>query len=438
MVNVEEYLNNFFRGTKNPSLKAMQYFIDIYKNFDESMKFIHIAGTNGKGSCTEIISNILIKQGYKVGKFISPHLIRYNERISINGKEISNEEMASLIEELKPKIESYNKTEKVNITLFELETIMALLYFYRNNVDFVVLETGLGGLYDCTNIIKKPIVSIITSIGYDHMNILGNTLPEIAYQKAGIIKKDSNTVIFEQTPEIDDVFIDECKIKDNSLYIVRKSDISNYRFDNKFQYFDYREIKDLSINLKGKIQIQNASLCIEVMNVLNKYGYKVDMENIKTGLRTVIHKGRMEELNSHPIIVYDGAHNAPAIRNLQDMVKMYYNNLQRVYIISILSRKDYETMLKLLSEDSNAIFVLTSGNDEERYTSKEELFDCMKKFVGKNKLYKKNLKDAIADAMSRENDTVNLIVGSFYTYGTVVDEIKKYKKNVIQNLIKIK
>ena len=189
MIDVEKYLNNFFKGTKNPSLEAMQYFMDNYDNFDEKMKFIHIAGTNGKGSCTEMISNILMKQGYKVGKFISPHLIKYNERISINGKEISDGEMSNLIEELKPQIENYNKVEKVNITLFELETIMALLYFYRNNVDFVVLETGLGGLYDCTNIIKEPIVSVITSIGYDHMNILGNTLQEIAYQKAGIIKK---------------------------------------------------------------------------------------------------------------------------------------------------------------------------------------------------------------------------------------------------------
>ena len=429
MINVEEYLNNFFKGTKNPSLKAMEYFVNNYNNFDENMKFIHIAGTNGKGSCTEMISNILIKQGYKVGKFISPHLIRYNERISINGKEISNNEMSDIIEELKPKIENYNKKEKVNITLFELETIMALLYFYRNNVGFVVLETGLGGLYDCTNIIKKPIVSVITSIGYDHVNILGNTLTEIAYQKAGIIKNNSNTVIFEQNSEIDEVFINECKIKNNNLHIVKKSDISNYKFDNKFQYFDYKEIKDLSINLKGKVQIQNASICIEVMKILNENGYKVSMNNIREALRTVIHKGRMEELNSEPLIVYDGAHNEPAIRNLQDMVQMYYNNFRRIYIISILNRKDYKTMLKLLSEDSNATFVLTSGNDEDRYASKEELFEYMKKILGTNKIYKKNLKDAIVDAMNSEHNTVNLIIGSFYTYGTVVDEIEKIKKS---------
>lgn len=173
MVDVNKYLKNFYRGTKNPSLKAMRYFMNIYDNFEGQMNFIHIAGTNGKGSCTEIISNILINQGYKVGKFLSPHLIRYNERISINGEEMS----------------------------------------------------------------------IITSIGYDHMNILGNTLPEISYQKAGIIKENSNTVIFEQQSEVNNVFVTTCKSKNNNLHIVKKSDISNYSFDNEFQYFDYKKLK---------------------------------------------------------------------------------------------------------------------------------------------------------------------------------------------------
>ena len=281
ILDVNEYLNNFYKGMKKPSLKAMKYFMEIYNNFEKKMKFIHIAGTNGKGSCTEIISNILIKQGYKVGKFLSPHLIRYNERISINGNEISDEEMLSLIEELKPLINQYNKIEDVNTTLFELETTMALLYFYRNNVDFVVLETGLGGLYDCTNIITKPLVSVITSIGYDHMHVLGNTLSEIAYQKAGIIKENSHTVIFESIPEVDNVFITECNNKNNGLHIVKKSDISRYAYDNQFQYFNYKNVKDLSINLKGKVQIQNASLCIETIKIINELGYKVTIESIK-------------------------------------------------------------------------------------------------------------------------------------------------------------
>lgn len=427
MIDVIEYLKKFYKGTKNPSLKAMKYFMDVYNDFEKKMKFIHIAGTNGKGSCTEIISNILMKQGYKVGKFLSPHLIRYNERISINGREISDEEMLKLIEELKPIIHKYNEKEDVNITLFELETIMALLFFYRNNVDFVVLETGLGGLYDSTNIITKPLVSVISSIGYDHMHILGNTLTEIAYQKAGIIKDDSNTVIFEQQEDVYNVFVSECRKKNNNLHIVRESDISNYDFDINFQYFDYKNIKKLSINLKGKIQIQNASLCIEVMNILNELGYNVSVESIKEGLKTVVHRGRMEQLNDKPVIIYDGAHNEPAILNLQNMVKMYYKNIKRVYIISILKTKDYSKMLKLLSEDKEALFVMTSGNDSERYVSKEELYKCMNEYVEKNRIYKSDLEEAIVTAMNNSNDTVNFVIGSFYVYGTVVDKIKKIK-----------
>lgn len=426
---VNEYLKNFYKGTKNPSLKAMKYFMSKYDNFENKMKFIHIAGTNGKGSCTEITANILQKQGYKVGKFLSPHLIRYNERISINGKEISDEEMLNLIEELKPLIEDYNKIEDVNITLFELETTMALLYFYRNNVDFVVLETGLGGLYDCTNIITKPLVSIITSIGYDHMHILGNTLAEIAYQKAGIIKDDSNTVIFESIPEVDNVFINQCKEKNNKLHIVRELDISNYRFDSNFQYFDYKDLKELNINLKGKIQIKNAGLCVETMRIINELGYEVTNQSIRDGLRTVIHKGRMEQLNDKPIIVYDGAHNEPAIKNLQDMVKMYYSNYKRVYIISILERKDYDKMLKLLSEDTDAKYVLTSGNNPESYATSDELYECMKKYTAKENISKNNIENAIEDAMNGDLDVVNLVVGSFYTYGTVVDKIEEIKND---------
>ena len=272
MINIEEYLNNFFKGTKDPSLKAMEFLMDKFNNFEKNMKFIHIAGTNGKGSCTEMISNILLTQGYKVGKFISPHLIRYNERISINGVEISDEEMSNIILELEPYINEYQEKEGIKITLFELETTMALLYFYRNNVDFAVLETGLGGLYDCTNVITKPLASIITSIGYDHMDLLGDTLPKIAYQKAGIIKKDSHTVLFEQEKEVENVFIDECKKKNNTLHIIKEKDILNYSFDENFQYFDYGKFKQIAINLKGKIQVKNASLCIETMKILKEYG----------------------------------------------------------------------------------------------------------------------------------------------------------------------
>ena len=427
MIDIENYLNNFFKGTKNPSLKAMHYFMNKFDNFEKNMKFIHIAGTNGKGSCTEMISNILKEQGYKVGKFLSPHLIRYNERISINGKEISDKEMSDIIEELAPLIKEYNQKEINNITLFELETTMALLYFYRNNVDFVVLETGLGGLFDCTNVITKPLVSIITSIGYDHMNILGNTLPEIAFQKAGIIKENSSTVIFKQSAEVDKVFKEQCKLKNNSLHIIKDTDISNYRYDSTYQYFNFKNIKNIALNLKGKVQIKNASICIEAINIIKDYGYKIETKSVLNGLKTVVHKARLETLNECPKIIYDGAHNEPAIKNLLEMVNMYYPNTQRRYIISILNRKDYKEMLKLLSKDDKASFIMTSGNDIERYTTSEELYDYMKKYVNTSKISKSTLNNTVKYIFSsKENNTINFFIGSFYAYKTVLNEIKKY------------
>lgn len=429
MIDIEQYLNDFFKGTKDPSLDAMKYFMNEYNNFQEKMKYIHVAGTNGKGSCAEIISNILVNEGYRVGKFISPHLIKYNERISINGNEISDEKMSELIEELKPKIEKYNETRKVNITLFELETTMALLYFYRNNVDYVVLETGLGGLYDCTNIITKPLVSVITSIGYDHMHILGNTLSEIAYQKAGIIKENSNTVFFEQSEEINEVFRQVCKEKNNKLHLVTKAKINNYRYDLKYQYFDYGNYKDIKIILKGKKQIQNAAICIECIKILNNLGYGISEKSIREGLSTVSHRARMEVLSEKPLIIYDGAHNEPAIENLQSMVSMYYNNFKRRYIISILERKDYKKIVELLLEDKEGEFIFTSGNDPDKYATKEELYQIALENKRNKKIEKKPLNEAIEDIVSENNKTVNFIVGSFYTYKTVIKEIKQMRNN---------
>lgn len=425
MLDIENYLNNFFKGTRKHSLNSITYFMNEYNNFYKKMKFIHVAGTNGKGSCVEIISNILIKNGYSVGKFISPHLIRYNERISINNTEISDEEMMSLIEELKPKISVYNSVSEENLSLFELETIMALLYFYRNNVDFVVLETGLGGLYDATNIVN-PLVSVITSIGYDHVHILGSTLSEIANQKAGIIKENSNTVFFSQNSEVDKVIIDTCKRKNNRLHLLSKNDITNYNFDSNYQYFDFKDFKQVPIILKGTKQIQNAAICIECMNVLNNLGYKIKKEAIIDGLKSVVHKARIETLSKNPLIIYDGAHNESAIKNLQSVINTYYKNYKKIYVVSVLKRKDYNKMLQLLFQDKNAEFIFTSGNDINRYASTRELFDAALQYKTTQEISMKTLDDAIKYIMKYGTNTINFIVGSFYVYGDVKKEVGKF------------
>lgn len=425
MLDIENYLNNFFKGTRKHSLNSITYFMNEYNNFYKKMKFIHVAGTNGKGSCVEIISNILIKNGYSVGKFISPHLIRYNERISINNTEISDEEMMSLIEELKPKISVYNSVSEENLSLFELETIMALLYFYRNNVDFVVLETGLGGLYDATNIVNS-LVSVITSIGYDHVHILGSTLSEIANQKAGIIKENSNTVFFSQNSEVDKVIIDTCKRKNNRLHLLSKNDITNYNFDSNYQYFDFKDFKQVPIILKGTKQIQNAAICIECMNVLNNLGYKIKKEAIIDGLKSVVHKARIETLSKNPLIIYDGAHNESAIKNLQSVINTYYKNYKKIYVVSVLKRKDYNKMLQLLFQDKNAEFIFTSGNDINRYASSRELFDAALQYKTTQEISMKTLDDAIKYIMKYGTNTINFIVGSFYVYGDVKKEVGKF------------
>lgn len=351
---------------------------------------------------------------------MSPHLVKYNERISINNKQISDNELWELIKELDSKINSYNASHNVHITLFELETILALLYFYRNNVDFVVLETGLGGLYDCTNIISNPLVSIITSIGYDHMHILGNTLEEIAIQKAGIIKENSNTIFFEQSEEINNIFINECNKKKNTLHLLSEQQISNYHYNNDFQYFDFKNFKNIEINLKGKKQVQNASLSIECMEILKNLGFNILDSSIRTGLKTVIHKARMETISESPLIIFDGAHNEPAIQNLKDTINMYYSNCKKTFIISILKTKDYETMLKLLLEDENADFIFTSGNNDERYVSKENLYNIALKYRKKQKLYSKNLNEAL-NFIKYNFKNVNFIIGSFYIYSDVIN-----------------
>lgn len=427
---LEQYFNNFGNEVKDPSLNAMKYFMDVYNDFQQKMNFIHIAGTNGKGSCTEIISNILINQGYKVGKFISPHLIKYNERISINKKEISDAEILALIKELSPIIDKYKQIKKVNVTLFELETIMALLHFYRNNTDFAILETGLGGLYDCTNIISHPLVSIITSIGYDHIDILGNTLPEIAYQKAGIIKDNSHTILFNQPSEINKIFIDICRQKNNILHIVTKDKIKNYRYDDNYQYFDYQKLDNITTNLKGEKQVQNISLCIDSLDVLKKLGFSISTEIIRKSLISIIHKGRMEKINTNPLIIYDGAHNVPAIRHLQSIINSHYKNFKRVYIISILKTKDHENIIKLLLQDKNAIFIFTSGNDVTKYTSGEKLYQTATKYSDNN-IHIKSLNEAIESIFNTNNKSdniVNFITGSFYIYGDVISKINKIKK----------
>lgn len=422
-MNIEEYLSNFDKFTKDPTLEAMEYIMSKFDNPHKKLKCIHIAGTNGKGSVSEMISNCLVNSGYKVGKFISPHLIKFNDGICINNSQISDREVAEILEPLSKVIEEYNKKHEIPVKWFEVITSLVFIYFYQKQCDFAVIETGLGGTTDCTNIIE-PIISIITTIGYDHIDILGNTLEEIATHKAGIIKKNSNTV-FTYQPRIINIIRDKCTQENNKLYLVNQEDITNYSYDQNFQKFDYKNYQNIEINLKGKVQTVNASQCLEALDILKQIGYEISENAIREGLKTVVHKARMEQINNNPTIIFDGGHNESAIQNLQNTIEQYYQNEKKVYIISILKTKDHNTIIEKLSQDKEAIFYFTDGIAERPYVPREKLKEEAKKYVPEDNINIATLEKAIAEAKEKYKDRTIFIVGSFYTYKKVIETIKE-------------
>ncbi len=422
-MDIEEYLSHFNKFTKDPSLNVMKYLMEKFDNPHKKLKCIHIAGTNGKGSVSEMINNCLINAGYKVGKFISPHLITFNDGICINNKQITDEEVQEILVPLSKEIEAYNNTHETKVSYFEVITSLVFIYLEKQKCDIAVIETGLGGSLDCTNIVE-PLVSVLTTIGYDHMDILGNTIEEIATQKAGIIKENSETVFIDQ-PEILDIIKDKCNKENNKLHLIKKDEITNYSYNRDIQKFDYKNYKNIEINLKGKIQTNNASECLEVMDILKSKGYKISEEAIRTGLKTVIHKARMEELSKNPSIVFDGGHNESAIKNLKNNIKQYYADKDRVYIISILQTKDHLTILKELSDDKNAIFYFTNGINERPYVSGEKLKNEAKEYIPEENIFVKNIKEAIEESAKKYKDRNIFVIGSFYVYKEVIDILKK-------------
>lgn len=422
-----EYLSTFYKGTKGPTLDAIKYFMEELEHPEKKLKIVHVAGTNGKGSVCEMLSTVLEQAGYKVGLFMSPHIVKFNERIRINHKEILDEELEELTKIMEPIVTKYNKTHEVHVTLFEIETAMALLYFVKNKCDIVVLETGLGGLVDCTNIVN-PILSIITSIGYDHMDILGNTLEEIAIQKAGIIKENSETIFVEQEESVNDIIRKTCKEKRNTLHLIKKDAWSNVSLKWEEQVFDYKNYKQIGINLKGNKQVPNACIVLEALEVLQKNGYEVSKNAIEKGLKTVVHKARFEQIYKEPTIIFDGGHNEAAIKNLKETIEQYYKTDKKVYILSILKTKDYKTVIKELIEDKEAIFIFTDGTKEQDevkcYVKKEDLYSEALKYRKEN-LFMDSLENAISKCKTEYKDRTIFVVGSFYTYSEVIENLDK-------------
>jgi len=310
-------------------------------------------------------------------------------------------------------IKEYKKAFNREFTRFEILTSIALLYFYEENCDIVILEVGLGGKFDCTNIVH-PIISAFGSISFDHMSILGNTLEKIAIEKAGIIKENSNSVIFNQKAV--SIIKEICLSKNNNLNIIYENEISNYNYDNIYQYFKYKNL-NITLNLKGKKQIENACVVLECIQILKENNFKINDKNIITSLQNIYHPARYEIINKNPLTIFDGAHNENAIDNFISITKDLYKNCQKTFVVSIIKTKDYKTILeKLLTAFPDSTYIFTSGNNLEKFLSSDILFEEATRILPNNKnLYTDNFKEAISSLQSE----VNFIVGSFYTYSSI-------------------
>lgn len=431
-MDINEYLKQFDKFTKDPTLEAMYFLLEKFDNPQNKVKIIHVAGTNGKGSVCEMLNRILVDSKYTVGKFISPQLIKFNETITVNDKEISDDEISKILEKLSIYIDEYNLNHEIKVKWFEVITSVALIYFAQKKCDFVILETGLGGTTDCTNVVNS-MISIIVSVGLDHVDILGNNIVDIAKHKAGIIKNNSDVIYLrrENDKEVLDVIENKCKSTNSKLHLVTKEDCLDYKYDRNLQYFTYKNLKDIPVNLKGKKQIYNSTICLKAVEILREKGYKIENTIIINSLKNVIHRARFEKLLDNPEIIYDGAHNKPAIENLIETIDQYYLDKEKAFVVSILGTKDYKTIIKMLVQKyNNDEFYFTDGVSDRKFIDSSELMKVAKE-NNENGIYNSGELVKTIEKVTkkyRNSNKIIFIIGSFYIYKEVVDTIDKIKK----------
>lgn len=348
-------------------------------NPQDDLKFVHIAGTNGKGSILAYVSTILKEAGYRVGRYISPTIFEYRERIQVNEEYIPEEAVARLAQRIYEKGQEMLAEGLAHPTAFEVETALAFLYFQEMNCDIVVLETGMGGLTDATNVVKTTLVSAFASISMDHMGFLGNTLEEIAKVKAGIIKPDTVVVSAAQKPEVRKVLQETCRRQRASYYEVRKEEITDKKVSLEGQSFTYRGEKNLRPGILGSCQFENAAAAVEVIHALSDLGYPVSEEAIRKGLKETCWIGRFTVVDERPLFIVDGAHNRDAADQLLETLKLYVPNKRKVFIIGVLGDKEYDYMMGCLAPEAERIVTVMTP-DNPRALPAEKLAETVRKY----------------------------------------------------------
>lgn len=405
-------LNKF--GSR-PGLDRVKRLLADMGNPQDETKFIHVAGTNGKGSVCALVSSVLKSAGYKTGLFISPFITDFCERIQINSAPIPREKLSELTEYVFTFVEKLNK-EDIIITEFEFVTALCFEYFKREKVDLAVLETGLGGLLDCTNVIKENLCSVITSISLDHTEILGETIEEIAAQKCGIIKDNCPVVSCEQAESAASVIKNHALRHNSPLLFSTDVKVKAVKESIDGMTLDLNGTT-LDLSLIGEHQVQNARTTLATLAVLTKdAGVKISKDAMKEGFKNAVNPARFEVLSKDPLVILDGAHNADGMLAFSKAVKKYTPNRKRILLMGMLSDKDSLTSCRYIEGLFESAFTVPVSNPRTR--SSEDMATILKNHVENVEVCETPF-EGFDKALSKakEENAALFICGSLYLAG---------------------
>lgn len=400
-------------GSK-PGLSRTNHLLSLMGDPHKKLKFVHVAGTNGKGSTSACIASVLRKAGYKTGLYTSPYINVFNERMMIDGEMISDDELCELCEYIKPLSDSMTDDPP---TEFELITALAMEYFSRNNCDIVVLEVGMGGELDSTNVIDSPECAVITAIDLDHTSFLGSTVEEVASAKAGIIKNGTSVALYDCRRSVYDVFADKCKKVGAKLTEAGFDKIENVKTSLRFIEFDFGRYEGLKLGLVGSYQPKNASVAITAIELLREKGYKISDENIYDGLKDVSWPGRFEILGENPVFVLDGAHNPHGMKATAKSLRDHFGGRKIVFVVGAMADKDVKGMMGMLLPLADSFIAVKPDNP--RAMEAETLAELLRE-LGADAEGCESVADAVKNAVQKAGkDGIVACLGSLYFSGEI-------------------
>lgn len=420
-----EYIEELQQYGSVLGLDSMRELCSRLGNPQDELQFVHIAGTNGKGSVLAYVSTILKEAGYRVGRYLSPTITDYRERFQIDGRFITQSGLCKYLEQVKEAAEAMVAEGKPHPTPFEVETAVAFLYFLDKKCDIVVLETGLGGALDATNVVKTTVATVFASISMDHMAILGDTLEKIALVKAGIMKDRCYVVTARQDPAVAKILKQAALLRKCKLYTADAERAKQVYYGVTKQRFTYAGYKNLEISMLGKFQIENAVVAVETIQVLAKAGFPVKEEALRRGLLLTSWPGRFSVIGKKPLFIADGAHNEDASRRLAESLQFYFAEKKMIFILGMLKDKEYEKVINNTCNMAEHIITVTPPI-RERAMPAYELAQAVRECNG-NVTVADSVPEAVEIAYllaSREKDAVIVAFGSLSYLGELMKVVE--------------